>query len=162
MKRIVLWLLCTLSALVVLFNFSSSTAGPLPSMSVAPVTATPSKTGKASGKPQVSTSQPNAPVPKADPAKGAITNVTGPTISTRWGPVQVQLDIQGHKIVAVALLKKPNSNAFTQFINDRAIPVLINETVAAQSAKIDMVTGATFTSTGYLESLQSALDSSGL
>lgn len=162
MKRIALWVLSTISALVVLFNFSSSTAGPLPSTTAAPGTSTTAKPGRPGGKPQVSTSQPNAPVPKADPSKGTITDVTGPTVSTRWGPVQVQLDIQNHKIVAVTLLKKPNSNAFTQFINDRATPVLINETVDAQSAKIDMVTGATFTSTGYLKSLQSALDTAKL
>lgn len=162
MRRIALWLLSTISAVVVLFNFSSSTAGPLPGMTSAPVTAKSTKPGKPAGKPQVSTSQPNAPVPKADPAKGPITLATGPTIQTRWGPVQVQLDIQNHKIVAVTLLKKPDSNAFTKFINDRATPVLINETVAAQSLKIDMVTGATFTSTGYVKSLQSALDTAGL
>lgn len=162
MKRILLWLLSTISALVVLFNFSSSTAGALPGMTTMPAATTSSKTGKPAGKPQVSTSQPNAPVPKADPAKGTITEATGPIVSTRWGPVQVQLDIQNHKIVAVTLLKKPDSNAFTKFINDRATPALINETVAAQSLKIDMVTGATFTSTGYLKSLQSALDIAGL
>lgn len=162
MKRIVLWLLSTISAVVVLFNFSSSTAGPLPGLTAAAGPGTSAGSGKPAGKPQVSTSQPNAPVPTADPAKGTITDVTGPTVQTRWGPVQVQLDIQGGKIVAVVLLKKPDSNAFTQFINDRATPVLINETVAAQSAHIDMVTGATFTSTGYLTSLQSALDSAGL
>jgi uncharacterized protein with FMN-binding domain len=161
-RRIVLWLLSTISAVVVLFNFSSSTAGPLPSMTAAPVTVKSAKAGKPAGKPQVSTSQPNAPVPKADPAKGAITLATGPTVQTRWGPVQVQLDIQNHKIVAVTLLKKPDSNAFTKFINDRATPALINETVAAQGLKIDMVTGATYTSTGYLKSLQSALDTAGL
>lgn len=166
MRRIALWLLSTISAVVVLFNFSSSTAGPLPSMTTAPVTAKSTKAGtpvgKPAGKPQVSTSQPNAPVPKADPAKGAITLATGPTVQTRWGPVQVQLNIQNHKIVAVTLLKKPDSNAFTKFINDRATPALINETVAAQGLKIDMVTGATYTSTGYVKSLQSALDTAGL
>lgn len=160
MKRIVLWLLSTISALVLLFSFGSSTAGALPGMSAVPDLGTRSKAGKAA-KPAVSTSKPNARVPVPDPTKGAITHVLGRIVKTRWGPVEVQLEIQNDKIVAVTLLKKPGGNSFSDFINDRATPVLINETVDAQGSAIDMVTGATFTSAGYLSSLQSALDTAG-
>jgi hypothetical protein len=55
----------------------------------------------------------------------------------------------------------PNSNGKDQEINANALPILIQETLKAQSAKIDMVSGPTCTSTGYLTSLQSALDRRG-
>jgi uncharacterized protein with FMN-binding domain len=56
----------------------------------------------------------------------------------------------------------PSSNGKDQQINARALPVLVQETLDAQSADIDMVSGATYTSDGYTESLQSALDQAGL
>lgn len=158
MRRISLWLLSTISVLVLLFSYGTSTAGPLPGVPSLPAGSTASKAGKAS----ISTSKANAPVPVPDPSKGAITHVKGKSVNTRWGPVTVQLDIQGGKIAGVTLLSKPGNNDFSDFINDRAIPVLINETVSNQGKNVDMVTGATFTSTGYLGSLQSALDAAHL
>lgn len=158
MRRISLWLLSTVAALVLLFSYSSSTAGPLPGVSAAPGGGSTSKAGKSS----VSGSKPNAPVPVPDPSKGAITKVDGDSVKTRWGPVKVELDIQGGKIAGVTLLSKPGNNDFSDFINVRALPVLINETVENQGKNVDMVTGATFTSVGYLGSLQSALDAAHL
>jgi uncharacterized protein with FMN-binding domain len=60
------------------------------------------------------------------------------------------------------VLQQPSGNPKDTEINDQALPILTQETTAAQSAHIDMVSGATVTSTGYLESLQSALDKAGL
>jgi uncharacterized protein with FMN-binding domain len=65
-------------------------------------------------------------------------------------------------ITDVSVVEYPNGNGRDQEINARALPVLIQETLKAQSADIDMVSGATVTSDGYLESLQSALDKAGL
>jgi uncharacterized protein with FMN-binding domain len=76
--------------------------------------------------------------------------------------VQVQLTIAAHKITVVSVVQYPNGNGKDQEINDRAVPILTQETVDSQSADIDMVSGATVTSDGYLESLQSALDQAGL
>ena len=70
----------------------------------------------------------------------------------------MQLQIQRGDIVGVTLLQQPHDNAMDVFLANRSVPKLIQETLQAQSAHIDMVTGATFTSTGYLTSLQSALD----
>lgn len=158
MRRISLWLLSTVAALVLLFSYSTSTAGPLPGVSAPPGGASASKAGKSS----VSGSKPNAPVPIPDPSKGAITNVDGDSVKTRWGPVKVRLEIQGGKIAGVKLLSRPGDNDFSDFINVRAIPVLVNETVQGQGKNVDMVTGATLTSVGYLGSLQSALDAAHL
>jgi uncharacterized protein with FMN-binding domain len=72
--------------------------------------------------------------------------------------VQVQIKVTGTKITSVSVLKYPNANTRDIDINNRALPILINETLAAQSAQVDMVSGATITSNGYIQSLQSALD----
>jgi uncharacterized protein with FMN-binding domain len=84
--------------------------------------------------------------------------VTGSVADTQWGPVQVRLTVTGGTISKVTVLQYPSGNGKDQEINDYALPILTQETVDAQSAQIDMVSGATVTSNGYLESLQSALD----
>jgi uncharacterized protein with FMN-binding domain len=88
--------------------------------------------------------------------------VTGDTAQTRWGPVQVQLTVQNGTITDVSVVQYPNGNGRDRQINATAVPILVQETLSAQSAHIDMVSGATVTSDGYLTSLQSALDQAGL
>jgi uncharacterized protein with FMN-binding domain len=88
--------------------------------------------------------------------------VTGAVADTRWGPVQVQITVANGSITNVSVVQYPNSNGRDQEINAQALPILIQETLKSQSASIDMVSGATYTSDGYLTSLQSALDSAGL
>ena len=87
---------------------------------------------------------------------------TGTAASTRWGDVQVAITVSGGTITAVDVPEYPTGNPKDQQINARALPVLVQETLTAQSASIDMVSGATVTSEGYLSSLQSALDQAGL
>ncbi|MFJ3801447.1 FMN-binding protein [Streptomyces sp. NPDC090088] len=84
------------------------------------------------------------------------TVVKGTTIDTDKGPVQVQVTFAGNKITAVKMLQQPNHPQTTA-----AVPVLISETLKAQSADIDTVSGATITSDGYKESLQAAIDAKG-
>ena len=81
---------------------------------------------------------------------------------TRWGPVQVEITVKGGTITAVDVVQHPTGNHTDAEINDYALPVLVQDTLKAQSAKIDMVSGATVTSDGYVQSLQSALDQAGL
>jgi len=76
--------------------------------------------------------------------------------------VQVQLTVANDKITDVAMLQYPNGNSTDLQINSYALPILMRATVQAQSANIDMISGATVTSVGYLQSLQSALDQAGL
>jgi len=76
--------------------------------------------------------------------------------------VQVQITVQDEKITNVSVVEYPNNNGRDQEINSSAFPILASETVKTQTAKIDMVSGATYTSQGYLTSLQSALDQAGL
>jgi uncharacterized protein with FMN-binding domain len=91
-----------------------------------------------------------------------ITTYTGSVAQTRWGPVQVKITVQGGKITKVTVLQQPNGNPRDAEINNQALPILIDETVNAQSANIDMVSGATITSDGYVRSLQAALDEAGI
>ncbi|MFS4105944.1 FMN-binding protein [Streptomyces sp. PD-S100-1] len=85
--------------------------------------------------------------------------VTGESAQTRWGPVQVRITLEGGRITDVTAVVYPTENPRDQEINSYAIPELRREALAAQSADIDSVSGATYTSDGYRRSLQSALDS---
>ena len=79
-------------------------------------------------------------------------------MDTRWGPVQVKVTKSGGRITDITVLDAPANNPRDIEINDYALPVLKQEALAAQSAQIDTVSGATYTSEGYVGSLQSALD----
>ncbi|MET9271684.1 FMN-binding protein [Kribbella sp. NPDC003557] len=157
MKRIVLWLLGTVSAVVLMFGYHTSTSGP--EAAVAPIAggdgtdSTPAE--PSTGPSAAPSSEPSSSAPSA--SSGSST-VTGDVAQTQWGPVQVQLTVQAGKITAVNVLQYPNGNHRDVEINDYALPILIDETVKAQNAQIDMVSGATVTSDGYIRSLQSALD----
>jgi uncharacterized protein with FMN-binding domain len=84
--------------------------------------------------------------------------VTGHTVLTVYGPVEVRVVERARTIVAVDILQHPAETAMDIQIGQYAFPKLVGETLAAQSAKIDAVSGATYTSGGYIKSLQSALD----
>jgi major membrane immunogen (membrane-anchored lipoprotein) len=89
---------------------------------------------------------------------GSSRNVTGRVAQTQWGPVQVRLTVTAGKITAAEAVQYPNGNGRDQQINSYALPVLGREVLAAQSGDIDLVSGATVTSDGYVTSLQSAID----
>ncbi len=159
MKRIVLFAMTTLTILVLLFGYHTSTssrAAAGDSSIIAPVL-----TGGSSGT-STTTAPGTAPPSTSSTASSAGGTVLGDSIDTRWGPVQVQITVQDGKITAVSVPVYPDGNGRDQEINATALPILVQETITAQSAKIDMVSGATVTSDGYLTSLQSALDKAGL
>jgi len=87
--------------------------------------------------------------------------VTGPLEETRYGPVQVEVTIASGKIVAVTAVALP-SGGRSGSISMYAAPILAGEAVTAQSASIDTVSGATYTSRAYATSLQAALDQAGV
>ena len=166
MKRIVLFAMTTLTVLVLLFGYHTSTSSRAvagDSSVIAPVVAGDSSgtstTAPTTAAPVTAGSATAAPTTAA--ASGSST-VLGDSADTRWGPVQVQITVQDGKITAVTVPVYPANNGRDQEINATAVPTLVQETLSAQSAKIDMVSGATVTSDGYLTSLQSALDKAGL
>ncbi|MFJ5995377.1 FMN-binding protein [Streptomyces sp. NPDC092370] len=92
----------------------------------------------------------------AGPGGTTTTVVSGSTVDTEKGPVQVQVTFEGDEIASVRMLRRPDHPQTTA-----AVPKLIEETLRAQSAGIDTVSGATITSDGYKESLQAAIDARG-
>jgi uncharacterized protein with FMN-binding domain len=145
MRRIVLWFMTTTTVVVLLFGYSTSTSGPA------------AVGGQASA------------VTAGNPVSGGSTGtsssartVTGPSVDTRWGPVQVAITVDGSTITDVTVPVYPTGNGRDRQINSYALPMLIQDTLDAQSADIDMITGATVTSEGYVQSLQGALDEAGL
>jgi uncharacterized protein with FMN-binding domain len=145
---------------------SPSVAGPARSRRPSPVTATHAA---AAPKVVLSSSSPAtrvAPKPSPSPAAKATTaptrTINGAPADTRYGPVQVQIKVQGSRIVSSDAIVYPTSERRDQEINSQAVPQLNDETLQAQSANIDTVSGATYTSDGYRQSLQSALDAAHL
>ncbi|MFD9970039.1 FMN-binding protein [Streptomyces sp. NPDC059011] len=93
---------------------------------------------------------------------GATESVLGDVAGTQYGDVQVRLTVSGGRVTAAEAVKAPSSDANSRKIAADAVPKLNQAAVAAQSAEIDAVSGATYTSQGYIRSLQSALDKAGL
>jgi uncharacterized protein with FMN-binding domain len=91
-------------------------------------------------------------------APSATTVVTGSAIDTRFGAVQVKVTFSGSTITAVDTIQSPDRDGRDVEINQQALPILQQEVLASQSANIDTVSGATYTSEGYIQSVQSAID----
>jgi uncharacterized protein with FMN-binding domain len=176
MTKIWLWCCTTVTAVVLLFGYHTSTEG-IPSAAAPPAIVGSSTTGSTgstgstgaggsgtsgSSRRSGSGGSSGSSTPSPTPSAAAARTVTGAVAQTQWGPVQVQLTVASGAITAVDVLEYPNGNGRDAEINAYALPVLVQETLSAQSARIDMVSGATFTSEGYLQSLQSALDQADL
>ena len=84
--------------------------------------------------------------------------LTGAVENTQYGPMQVQVTLTGTKITEITVLQHTNEGQLSAQIDSTALPKLTAEALAAQSARIDAVSGASYTSSGYIQSLQSALD----
>src|SRR5215470_13642884 len=161
MRRVILAVTGTIAGLAAVLSFKSH----VPS---SPVTSTASGSGgnsSSSSAPPAKGGGQTVIVPGAFP-QGSIarnlpageTSVDGKIANTSYGPVQIQLIKQNGKIVKVAVLVQPTNTLNDIQIGKVAFPKLISETLAAQNGKIDAVSGATYTSAGYIQSLQSALD----
>jgi uncharacterized protein with FMN-binding domain len=84
--------------------------------------------------------------------------VTGPAFDVRYGLVQVQVTLRAGRIVDVSAVQLPSDRSRSRAISNYAAPILRREALAAQGAQIDSVSGASYTSDGYAQSLQAALD----
>lgn len=163
MRRILLAFMSTLAAVVVLFGYRTSTSNP---PRVATTTIAGGSTGVDRGTATTLAAPPSgSPQTSPNGTRTTATNpntVIGQAAQTRYGPVQVQITVTGGKIKRVDLLQVPSTTPRDDVINNFAVPKLKHKTLQAQSAQIDSVSGATETSTGYINSLQSALDQAGL
>ncbi|WP_112262677.1 FMN-binding protein [Lentzea terrae] len=120
-----------------------------PQKQAAPQTTAPKTTGSA---PKATGSAPTTQ-PQQQQQQAQTRTVSGPAVNTEEGTVQVQVTFQGTKITDVKALRAPNSNPTRM-----ALPILRESALKAQSADIDTVSGATYTSEGYKQSLQAAID----
>ncbi|HEX3753195.1 MAG TPA: FMN-binding protein [Streptosporangiaceae bacterium] len=147
MRRVILAVVSTVVGLVLLLTFKThSTSGG----GSAPPAAISAPSGGAAGG--------VASAPASGGSTAGARTVTGAAVSTTYGPVQVQIMVKGGHVTAAKAVQYPQTFQQDQQINAYAIPELNREAVTAGSAKIDMVSGATYTSQGYISSLQSALD----
>lgn len=121
-----------------------------------PVVVTPTQ-------PTQATSPPTSSVPSTPAASGPCEGQTvdGPSVNTRWGPVQVEAIVSSSgQICDVGAIRSPDSHRRSVRINEEALPILHDQVMKAQSANIRGVSGATVTSEGYVRSLQAILDGS--
>jgi uncharacterized protein with FMN-binding domain len=168
-RKIVVALMGTVSGLIMLFSYHTSLGGG-GTVALAPIgTGTSTTTGSSgattdgSGSGSSSSTGSGGSSSSGSGSSGSgVATVTGDTAQTQWGPVQVQITVSSGTITDVTAVQYPSGNGRDQEINSNALPVLAQEAVAAQSANIDHVSGATVTSDGYVQSLQSALDKANL
>ncbi|WP_402464378.1 FMN-binding protein [Isoptericola aurantiacus] len=161
MRRILLWALSTVTVVVLLLGYRTST-DPTALGGTSVVVQQAGDGGVTSGGSSDGSSSDGSGGGGSSDATTGTTTVTGDVVQTRWGPVQVEITVADGTITAVDVPVYPSENPKDQQINSYAVPELVQETLDAQSAGIDMVSGATVTSEGYVRSLQSALDEAGL
>jgi uncharacterized protein with FMN-binding domain len=147
LRRIVLTSAATVSGVVLLLSLKPHTtqllAGPPSSVASGGASASDGGTGSNGS---------------SGSASGTRT-LTGDTVRTRYGPVRVRVTVKDGRLTDVTALAFPADSPRDRQISSYAVPRLTREALTAQSADIDTVSGATYTSEGYRRSLQSALDS---
>ena len=153
MRRVALALIGTVTGLVMLLTFKTRSTD-----STAAVATSTENTGTGAGPGSGATSA----SPSPSTGRSGSKTLTGDAVDTRFGPVQVQITLQNGKITSVTAVEYPTSSPLDREINADAIPQLNQEALTAQSAQIDAISGATYTSNGYTGSLQSALDKAGV
>jgi uncharacterized protein with FMN-binding domain len=170
MRRAVLAFGSTVAGLILLLSFRSHTATPASAGVSAAGTSSKSSAGAAGngssggsgGGSMAGSAAPSASPSAAGGATGGTTAggkvVTGEAVNGPYGPSQVAITLSGGKITKVTVLQHTDDGENSQQIDGNALPKLTAETLTAQSAKIDAVSGASYTSAGYIKSLQSALD----
>jgi uncharacterized protein with FMN-binding domain len=162
MRRVILAVTGTIAGLVALLSFKSH----VPSVPAAATSGSGGSSSSSSSSSSASSSGGQTQTVPGEFPQGSLaknltageTAVNGNAANTAYGPVQIQLIEKDRKIVKVAVLVQPQNTLHDIQIGAMAFPKLISETLTTQSGKIDAVSGASYTSAGYIQSLQSALD----
>lgn len=157
--------------LAVKFQPAALTAAASPSLPASSATAQPTAThsagGPAAGKPS------GSPTPRGSSSGGGTSSggtgqsttartFTGAVDNTQDGPMQVAIAVSGKTITKITVVQHTDNGSESSSIDAMALPTLTSEALTAQTAKIDAVSGASYTSAGYIQSLQSAIDQAGL
>ncbi|HET7477435.1 MAG TPA: FMN-binding protein [Dermatophilaceae bacterium] len=154
MRRIALALLSTITTVVLLFSYHTSTNR---GTGTAAAVVQQQASGAQSGTAQSGTAQSGA-AQSGSQQQPQTKTYTGDVVQTRWGPVQVELTVTGGRVTAADAVQYPDGNRRDAEINSYALPILSQQVLDRQSAQVDTVSGATVTSDGYRQSLQSAID----
>lgn len=147
MKRVIPVLVLSVAGLIPVWRYEPSLGTTTSTTTTTEAVSTPTPTATSSSSSSSSGSTPSTSSKKV---------VQGTAINTSKGTVQVQVTFEGDEISSVSMLQQPDHPQTTA-----AVPVLIEETLKAQSSKIDTVSGATITSDAYVQSLQAAIDAKG-
>jgi hypothetical protein len=160
-KRGAIAITLTALALVLLLNFR--TPGELAAVSTGSRPGSAGIAGTGGGTAQAGASGPGGGTAAGGGSSQAGSRtVDGPVVNTRFGPVQVEITVADGRLADVTALELPNGDRRSASISSRAEATLRSQALTAQSASIDGVSGATYTSTAYARSLQAALDSAGI
>ena len=154
-KRGVITTALTAVAVALLINFKTPSQQGLVAFGAHAVVAVGQPSASGSARPSAS---PTADAATATPQPTVATvTVTGPAIDYYFGTAQVRVTLVDGKITEVVALQLP-SEGQSGWISQQVEPMLRSEVLAAQSAQIDLISGATYTSDAYQRSLQGALD----
>jgi len=151
MRRAVIATAGTVVGLVLLLGYRSEGAVKVEKVDTGSGTSTNASTGTGTGATTATT------VPAAASSSSDHT-YTGQDVFYRYGDIEVAVTLSGTRIVSVSVPQNDASSPYSQTVNSAAVPVLVKEAVAAQGVNFDVVSGATFTSDAFAQSLQSALD----
>jgi uncharacterized protein with FMN-binding domain len=168
LRRVILAIVATAVGLVLLLSFKShSSTGLAASSIISPQNGTGTSTTGTSSTAGTGTTSPSSGSKSSgsnsgSSGSGSSRTVDGNEVQTVYGPIQVDITVKGGKITAANVPVYPNGTMRDVQIDQFALPQLIQETVSASSASIDAVSGASYTSQGYISSLQSAIDKAGI
>jgi uncharacterized protein with FMN-binding domain len=170
MRRAILVTAGTVAGLVALLDYKSG--GTLKSSHVAVGGGVPVSTGSTTGAPSTTAPATTAPptsspagsspassttAPPATTAPAGPASYTGADVTYVYGTVQVRITVAGKRITAISIPQESANDPHSADINGQAIPILTQEALAAQGVRIDVVSGATYTSDAFAQALQSAI-----
>jgi len=163
-RRIIVSCAATISGVVLLLSLKPHSTATTSSASISTGSSQSSSStaGGTSASPSPSAGSSSSSSSSGSGSSTSARTFTGTAAQTRFGPVQVKITVKNKKITNIEVVEYPSDNPKDQQINSYALPVLNQEAISAQSAQIDSVSGATYTSDGYVSSLQSAIDQAGL
>ncbi len=131
---------------IIAFHSTRSSEGATTTVTQTPAASAPSKKS-------------GAATPKRTNSTGSPTSAVGPLVNYGYGSLSVKVSVSNGKITTVTLASLSTEESLSQSIANDAVPILRHEVLDAQGASISAVTGATYTSDAYIQSLQHALDS---
>jgi hypothetical protein len=155
-KKPFLILTGTIAGTVGVLTYAPSSQAIAPTLTKSAATVSSSASKSTATSTSAATSAATSATTSATAKKVLTRTVKGSVVQTQFGPVQVQVTLNGNKITTIKALQTPQGGR-SSWINKQAVPYLVQQTLTAQSAAIQGVGGATYTTEGWITSLQSAL-----